>query len=115
MREEQENNDDETVTLVLALVTGTFSVRSSSWPLVDGSQEHFPSTAGVVCFSEACCCNEHLSWLVSIFVACGHWKGAGVPPWSFCGAPYRDVAHPSGGTANFPGKGGQPCALVPTN
>ena len=38
---------------------------------------------------------------------------AGVPAWICHGAPYRHAADPCDGKANLLGTGGRPCALVP--
>ena len=105
----------EPLTLVLALVTGVLLGAMFFGGLWWTVQKGVASTRSALWFFGSL-------WLrTSMALAGFYWyrarslgEAAGVPPWICHGAPSRDVAHPSGGKANVPGTGGQPCALVPT-
>ena len=105
---------NETLSLVLALVTGgLLGCDVLRWPLVDCSEGGFVQTTGALVPRQPVAANEHYPGWFLFYRAGSLGKAAGVPPWICHCATYRDAAHPTGTKANLLGAGGQSCALVP--
>jgi hypothetical protein len=93
---------NETLSLVLALVTGVLLgaifFGGLWWTVRKGG---FVQTAGALVLRQPVAANEHCPGWFLFHRARSLGEAAGVPPWICHGAPYRDAAHPSGGKANF--------------
>ena len=105
---------NETLSLVLALVTGVLLGAMFFGGLWWTVQKGVSSKRPALWFFGSLLLRTSIALAGFYFIARRSLgEAAGVPPWICHCAPYRDAAHPSGGKANLLGTGGQPCALVP--
>lgn len=110
----------ETLTLVLALVTGVLLSAISSAACGGRFRKWFCPNGQRFGSLAACCCERALLWLVSILSRVVIGSGCWCACLDLSFTPDRDpstalrtsTTNPSDGKANIPGTGGQTCTLL---